>query len=266
MSAFRDAPRQLGCPRCGLDLEHLSSGVEICARCEGVWLPKLAIEKTFGTAYWPAGPSVWWRRELECPACAVENRGSIMTPILAANIVVDRCPEHGQWLDAGELGRLLDAPRAIELEAFYERLRPDAELPARLVAFRKERQEAREKRAAELESYRKELEAHQEKIRAEQDAARAAERARVAELAEQERRAILTKQREELDALYRKTEGDIRAKERALTASREEIDEREKDLQRLREKVRADEKNLGDTRARLVEIEAKLAEIEQQLR
>lgn len=266
MTAFREAPRQLGCPRCGLDLEHLSSGVEVCARCEGVWLPKAAVEKTFGSPYWPPGPSVWWRRELECPACAVENRGSIMTPILAANIIVDRCPDHGEWLDAGELGRLLDAPRAIELEAFYERLRPDAELPARLVEFRKERQAEREKRAAELEAYRKELEAQQEKIRAEQEAARAAERARVAELAAKERREILTKQREELDALYRKTEVDIRTKERGLTASREEIDEREKDLHRLREKVRSDEKVLGDTRGRLVEIETKLAEIEEQLR
>lgn len=266
MSAFREAPRQLSCPRCGLDLQNLASGVEVCARCEGVWLPKTTVEKTFGTPFWPPGPSVWWKRELECPACAVENRGSIMTPIMASNIVVDRCPEHGEWLDAGELGRLLDAPRAVELEAFYERLRPDSELPARLVEFRKERQLARDKRAAELEAYRKELEAQQAKVRAEQEAARAAERARAAELAEKERREMLKKQRTELETQYRVAETQIHAKERELVAARQEVEKREKSLEEGKDKVRHVEVALETSRGQLIDLEQAIADVEEQLR
>jgi len=251
MGAFREAPRQLACPRCGEDLDGLGSGVEVCGRCEGVWLPKQTVERAMGTRIWPSGPSAWWRRELECPACAVENRGSIMTPINASGVVVDRCPDHGEWLDAGELGRLLEAPRAIELEAFYERLKPDGELPARLVEFRKQRQEVRERRAAELEAYRAKLEAEQARLRAAEEKERVEKRQREIEAAEAERISVLKAQRAGFQHEYDNVEQDAKKLETEVRALRDKLAERDGAL--------------GGMRARLVELERKLGEIEAQL-
>lgn len=266
MSAFREAPRRLACPRCGEHLEPLSTGVEVCPRCEGAWLPTAAIEQAFGTPYWPKGPGAWWRRELECPACAVGNRSSMMTPVISGQIVVDRCPEHGEWLDPGELGRLLDAPRSLELEAFYERLRPDGELPARLLEFRKARQSEREQRAAELDEYRAKVEAEQARQRAEYEAVRAVERARAAKLAADERRLLLVDQRAALERTYEETERQGFAYERELAADRERITKQESQLAKLRDEVSKRERAIVDIRARMTELEGQVREINAELK
>jgi Zn-finger nucleic acid-binding protein len=185
----------------------------------------------------------------------------MMTPVIAGQVVVDRCPEHGQWLDPGELGRLLDAPRAIELEAFYERFSPDAELPARLLEFRKMREGERARRAAELDEYRAKVEAEQAGIRAEQAAERAAERAVMSELAEQERRAILTKQRMAIQRAYEETERTMFARERELARDRERIEEQVAQLATLRETTSNRERALADLRARLTYLEGQLREL-----
>ena len=266
MTAFRVAPLRLACPRGGEHLEPLSTGVEVCPRCEGVWLPTAAVERAFGTPYWPKGPGAWWRRELDCPACVADNRSTMMTPVISGQIVVDRCPDHGEWLDPGELGRLLDAPRAIELEAFYERLSPDGELPVRLLEFRKVREDERMRRAAELDEYRAKIEADQARIRAEQEAARAEERARAAQLAEAERREILIKQRAALQRTYEETERQGFARERELTADRERVEKQVSHLATLREAVSKRERDLVDIRARMTELERQLRQLDAELK
>lgn len=234
MSAFREAPRNIECPRCGENLTRVSAGVEACARCEGIWLPAMAVEQAFGTTMWPPGPGAWWRRELTCPACQLEGQGNVMTPIMHDNFLVDRCHVHGVWLDAGELGRLLRAPQAVELETFYERLRPEGDLPPQLAEFRQRRGAERAKRVEELELRRKAREAERARVQAEQAAARAAERARLAALAEQERRAELAKLRAQLEADLDVATKLLAVEEQALAAEREKLAVRERELAEAR--------------------------------
>src|SRR5687768_11326724 len=113
-SPFRERPRVLLCPRCGDVLEQISDGVHTCTRCQGAWLPVATIDRAFGTPRWPGGASAWWRRALECPACAFEGGPGAMTPTLLGDLILDRCATHGVWLDHGELGRLLGAPNVVE--------------------------------------------------------------------------------------------------------------------------------------------------------
>lgn len=265
MSVFREAPRVHDCPRCGENLARVSGGVEACSRCEGVWLPKLTIETAFGTPYWPPGPGQWWRRQLACPACSLVGGANIMTPIQVDNFLVDRCYEHGVWLDAGELGRLLDAPHAIELEAFYERLRPDAELPPGLAEFRKLREAEREKRMRETELERKNREAEAARIRAEREAALAAERARRAEEEARQRALDLRDQRAAIQTEYDETRKLVGARERELVTIRERVENRERELTAMKEQAKSRELALDEARVRLVELEGKLDEIDRQL-
>lgn len=277
--AFREAPRNIECPRCGENLTRVTAGVEACARCEGIWLPKLAIEQAFGTAMWPPGPGAWWRRELTCPACQLEGQGNVMTPIMHDNILVDRCHTHGLWLDAGELGRLLRAPQAVELETFYERLRPKGELPPQLAEFRQRRGAERAKRIEELELRRKAREAERARIVAEQQAAAAAERARLAALAAEERRAELAKQRKQLttdlDVASKKMEEqqelisaerkDLENKERAVAAAREALAAREREAADAAKSLDDAQDTLAAIRADHMDLTRRIADIDEQL-
>ncbi|HEY5927606.1 MAG TPA: zf-TFIIB domain-containing protein [Kofleriaceae bacterium] len=230
---FREPPRLMMCPRCGDVLERVSDGVRTCTRCEGAWLANPTLDQAFGTTRWPAGASAWWRRALECPACAAEGVHDAMTPVLAGELIVDRCAAHGVWLDHGELGRLIGAPNVVELEAFYERLKPGGELPPALVEQRRRRQAELERRQREIEAYRAKLEAEQAKLAAEKQAAQERE-------AEAERAA----ERERLLELRTVAQGDVFAHEKQLVA--------------LREQVRGAEGKLADSRARLMEIDRQL--------
>ncbi len=277
--SYREAPRTVECPRCGENLTRVTSGVEACARCEGIWLPSLAIEQAFATTMWPPGPGAWWRRELTCPVCQLEGQGNVMTPIMHENFVVDRCHMHGLWLDAGELGRLLNAPRAVELEAFFERLRPEGAVPPQLAEFRQRRGAERAKRIEELELRRKAREAERARVVAEQEAARAAERARLAALAEQERRAELTKQRKTLQAelltatsameAQRKISTEERAKlerlERDVAIAREQLAEREALARRQSETVATAEETLSNHRGDVMDLTRRIADVDEQL-
>jgi Zn-finger nucleic acid-binding protein len=277
--SYREAPRTVECPRCGENLTRVSAGVEACARCEGIWLPSLAVETAFGTAMWPPGPGAWWRRELTCPVCQLEGQGNVMTPIMHDNFVVDRCHLHGVWLDAGELGRLLSAPRAVELEAFFERLRPEGDVPPQLAEFRQRRGAERAKRIEELELRRKAREAERARIVAEQEAARAAERARLAALAEQERRVELTKQRKtlqaDLDAATTRLEaqqkqaaderGMLERRERDVAAAREELSERTQSARAQADVVAKAEEAVAASRADVIELTRRIGDIDEQL-
>ena len=214
-------------------LERVSEGVKTCTRCEGAWLANPTLDKAFGTTRWPAGASAWWRRALECPACAAEGLHDAMTPVLAGELIVDRCLTHGVWLDHGELGRLIGAPNVVELEAFYELLKPGGELPPALIEQRKRRQAELERRQREVEAYRAKLEAEQARLAAE----RRVEEQRVAD-------AKREAERKRLMELRATAEADVAKDQQAVLG--------------LRDQVRAAEAKLADTRTRLLALQRAL--------
>jgi Zn-finger nucleic acid-binding protein len=236
-SPFRERAHVLLCPRCGEVLERVTDGLSACTRCEGAWLANAAIERAFVTPYWPGGASAWWRRALVCPACACEGGAGAMTPMIVGELVIDRCIAHGIWLDHGELGRLLGAPAANELEAFQALLKQGGELPPEIIAYHERRDAELARRRREIEAYRAEFVAAQARAAAEQAAA---ERRRSEEVRAEERKRLV-----ELRA----------AAERDVTAD-------EKHLVELRDQVRGAESKLADSRTRLVEIEHRIAALD----
>jgi Zn-finger nucleic acid-binding protein len=111
-----------------------------------LWLGSAALVVAFGTRTWPVGANAWWKRELVCPVCSHE-----MAAIMAGEVLVDRCERHGVWLDPGELGRLIGAPEAEELAAFYRHVAPGETMPE-LTARQKIREQEREERRREAEA------------------------------------------------------------------------------------------------------------------
>jgi len=223
----------LMCPRCGDVLERILDGVLTCTRCEGAWMTNSVIDRAFGTQRWPGGASAWWRREVDCPACACAGEPDAMTPMLVGTLLVDRCAKHGIWLDHGELGRLIGAPDMVELEAFFERINPGGELPPQLIEQRKRREQELARRQRELEAYRAKVAVEQARIAA-------------AEAAEQRKRLdeLRVAERKRLDELRAEAERDVDVAEKAL------VD--------MRAQVRAAEGKLADARARLLEADRHL--------
>ena len=132
MTPYRDGPQQLGCPRCGERLERAIDGVMACVRCAGLWIEEAVLDMAFGSPKWPGGASAWWRVELACPMCALEGKEQDLVPFMSNDVLVDRCAGHGLWLDAGELGRLMNTPASDELAALQRKLGDPSELQAHL--------------------------------------------------------------------------------------------------------------------------------------
>ena len=226
----------LMCPRCGDVLERIADGVLTCTRCEGAWLTNAEIDRAFGTQRWPGGASAWWRREVDCPACTSAGEPDAMTPMFVGPLLVDRCIKHGIWLDHGELGRLIGAPDVVELEAFFERIKPGGELPPLLIEQRKRREQELVRRQRELDEYRAKVAAEQARVAA---AEAAAQRKHI-----EEQRAAQHKRLAELRAV---AERDVEVAEGALVE--------------MRASVRAAEGKLADARARLLEADRNLEAI-----
>jgi Zn-finger nucleic acid-binding protein len=164
MTPYRDAHALLHCPRCGDSLEAIRDGLAACFNCRGVWLGTAAVTLAFGNELWAQGTNAWWKRSLVCPVCNQE-----MAAIIASDTLVDRCGTHGLWLDAGELGRLLNAPAAEELTALYRQLAPNETMPE--IAARQAIRDAERAEARRLE-LAAQVAAQQERERTELDIAR----------------------------------------------------------------------------------------------
>jgi Zn-finger nucleic acid-binding protein len=111
----------MNCPRCQTELKSViieSSEVNACPNCEGTWYPDEALgnvtDHTFrelkATGLSPSlVPDQLAKVDLDkpvnCPEC--DRQMSRYTYSLACQIVLDECPEHGVWLDDGELGTLM---------------------------------------------------------------------------------------------------------------------------------------------------------------
>jgi len=128
-------------------LDRAFDGVSSCLRCEGLWIAPATLDAAFGNPRWPAGHTLWWRNSLDCPECAFEGKSTLMAARMSNDVLVDQCPEHGVWLDRGELGRLMGVPTN-ELAALRDRLAVMAPDLDQLVA-------RREKWRADIETRRK---------------------------------------------------------------------------------------------------------------
>ena len=123
---LREGTRALPCPRCedGRSLSQVTVqgvGVDACGECGGVWLEVGELERLclagpggLPGGVGPASAAPVRRREvryLPCPACGTRmtrrNHGRV------SGVIVDVCPTHGTWLDAGEL----EAVRAFALRS-----------------------------------------------------------------------------------------------------------------------------------------------------
>ena len=130
-SSQAESNRDLTCPDCRTPLDSLRLGEPTpialgrCPGCLGLFLPLGSLETVLDRAtgaVWgidhallhslaqtprpAAGP---WRYR-PCPSC-----GELMNRSLQgkrSGVVVDRCRDHGVWLDAGELRQLLEWARA----------------------------------------------------------------------------------------------------------------------------------------------------------
>jgi Zn-finger nucleic acid-binding protein len=102
-------------------LDRAFEGVSACLRCEGLWIAPATLDAAFGNPRWPDGHTLWWRNSVECPECAFEGKATVMSARMSSDVLVDQCPEHGVWLDRGELGRLMGVA-GDELGALRDRL------------------------------------------------------------------------------------------------------------------------------------------------
>lgn len=111
-------PGSQGCPRCDLPTElfrHAAAGAVVlgCPGCGGLWVPAETLEPLIdgGAQFTPAQPGGDQPRTLrvdvqylKCPTCGTlmsrRNYGRV------SGVIVDSCPDHGVWLDAGELQAL----------------------------------------------------------------------------------------------------------------------------------------------------------------
>ena len=108
------------CPRCRVDLEERAAHelqLHGCTRCGGVWLQRegvarlgealshktlAAVDSVSGAASRVADEA----RPIDCPQCA---EILLRTPIPAAGVSIDRCPDHGAWYDRDELQKVARA-------------------------------------------------------------------------------------------------------------------------------------------------------------
>lgn len=140
------------CPRCKVALIGMPVGggahAEVCTRCHGIF----ASPRTW-TRFWRSPETV---RDLErrfplraagcslmefvhCSTCGREMERARFAG--TSSIVIDVCTlGHGIWLDAGELGQVLDYAKYLETEGAEAHAR-DAELERR-IAYEKSRIEA----------------------------------------------------------------------------------------------------------------------------
>lgn len=140
---------QLHCPDCRCALETLKLGqgepleLDRCPQCLGLFLPLGALERLVALegrsalridhrllqslSETPRASQTDWRYR-PCPSC-----GTLMNRTLhgkRSGVVVDRCRDHGLWLDAGELRQLLEWARAggalLDLERRQEQAAEEA--------------------------------------------------------------------------------------------------------------------------------------------
>lgn len=125
----------MDCPRCNLMLRRANyEGVEVdmCDNCWGIWLDSGELKAVVDSrdmnfsdseraqflhtraslsAMGPSDPA-------NCPACGKPME--VLHSDVGLHLVVDRCPDHGIWLDSGEIKAVQAV--AEDNKQFYNRL------------------------------------------------------------------------------------------------------------------------------------------------
>ena len=106
------------CPACGTELvvvEREEIEVDWCVDCRGLWFDEGEMEllgekagrrlesEDLGRA---KGDSIT-SGERRCPRCPRRMERVVLALGSGEGIEIDRCAEHGIWLDQGELGRIM---------------------------------------------------------------------------------------------------------------------------------------------------------------
>lgn len=111
----------MNCPRCQTELTSVQiedSEVNVCSNCEGTWYPDEALGNVTDHTLQELkssdlSPSMVGDQlakvDLDKPICCPEcgEKMARYTYSMTCEIVLDECPEHGVWLDDGELGTLM---------------------------------------------------------------------------------------------------------------------------------------------------------------
>jgi Zn-finger nucleic acid-binding protein len=232
VSVYREASVErtiLFCPRCNELLDPIDADVEMCPRCEGMWIGTSVIDGD----PWPAGPQSWWRNEVGCPACAALDMPSVMSARSSANVIIDQCVTHGVWLDRGELSRVLRDRDVKKLARLRERLASLEPTEAQLEERRVRWTETRDERARLASQERKRL-AEARKKREEAEAERRAARAAAEQAALEEARKR-DAERSEAERERLREAGKAGAQRRAAAAERAAKDEHTIQLAHLRQ-------------------------------
>lgn len=108
------------CPRCHQKLKIIviegggGDQAEVCEKCKGLWLDLEEFKRTINPQRIPAEyiecKKLWFKpntdpvQYIACPRCGrLMNRENFMH---ISGVMIDRCRDHGVWLDAGELERV----------------------------------------------------------------------------------------------------------------------------------------------------------------
>ncbi len=114
-------PRQCGGELRQVVLENLGGAeVYLCAECEGAWYPHGSLGAVGQSSVDALEESalavslegdklekVNLEADAACPVCSKTMER--FSYLLAPAVKLDECPEHGTWLDDGELGEIVDA-------------------------------------------------------------------------------------------------------------------------------------------------------------
>jgi Zn-finger nucleic acid-binding protein len=106
------------CPRCRVELKKMKTEgedeVETCPQCHGFWLDYQSFARAINPQRLPKeyleSKDSWHKPQndpiqyVSCPRCGRYMNRENFSRI--SGIVIDRCRDHGVWLDAGELERI----------------------------------------------------------------------------------------------------------------------------------------------------------------
>lgn len=141
-----EAP-QMNCLRCSdQELKEISfaeldgATIHMCPQCEGAFYPRLALQTVARSDREDVEQSelapvlegdklegVDLEKPVFCPVC--EEEMGRFSYSLAPEVQLDECPEHGMWLDDGELGVMLDeiASREMNMAEYRQKIKDKRE-------------------------------------------------------------------------------------------------------------------------------------------
>jgi len=103
-----------------MDSENMDGvEIDICRECGGVWMDKGELKKVLTNEDLHAGdeikqelkelrrqkPKIDWDNQRKCPVCM--ERMQKVNYRYSSHVIIDRCEQHGIWLDAGEVDLLI---------------------------------------------------------------------------------------------------------------------------------------------------------------